>query len=102
MKNKIKVLELGKTVAVVQLPEYASPYWQGICKIGSIELNGTYCCCYSNVIIFEGVAGPGCKCDGCAQDECENLSCQFCPARTLGQTERIYFPAGSTIKEGLK
>ena len=79
-----------------------SDFWRSVAENKSLVLDG----CFhrydqdSRTIFFEGLAGPGCKCDGCLQDECDReYSCNFCLSRTLGAEESLTLPFGATFTE---
>ena len=95
MKNLVKIMENGKEVGMVILPEKTSQYWEEVKASGKLELEGALLTLTDEVIYYEGCASCGFIEDGCPQSECDIPSCQWCALRTVTYSDRIYLPKGS-------
>lgn len=102
---KIAVLSGGAPVGTITIHNVYNKlnleFWSPFINSGELELNG----CYhrydeeTNEIVYEGTAGPGCKCDGCSQNDCGEPDCQFCGCHTMGPEEYLQLPVTATFEE---
>lgn len=112
MKIKIFVIDCVDPIGEITLPEgKLSPFWEEKREDGKIIFNlpveidpeeG-------KIYILDG-AGHGCRCDGCAQDDCEKeyqnspltgeefWYCPFCCASSGGQWQEFFLPKGSRVE----
>lgn len=86
-----------------------SPFWEEVRAAGRLVVYGQVTgWCRNGLEYLTG--NRGCRCDGCAQDECGRelavspvtgsvyVTCSFCPFRGGEQREFIHFPAGTRIE----
>lgn len=93
MEKKIYVVDNKNVVAEVTVDtEKQSGYDKAKFEKSNIcDLPGVYKYADTNkageaVFVCEINAGPGCKCDGCLQDECDKgIPCEQCGSRTPGE-----------------
>jgi len=70
-----------------------SQFWQEIAEAGSYILDGQFVDLQGNEIYYT-TAQVGFRCDGCAQDDCEeyNEGCSWCSFASNVKNEVLYLP----------